>query len=134
MTSGVEESGLAHAAARSVGYIRIYTDADNVTRFEDLDYSAVPVEFAPPAPPVFVTPALAADSVMFLSFPQGWTDPAHPAPARQFVFLLSGEAIGTACGQERRVGPGTVVLMEDTTGPGHGLTALTDLVIAVVRL
>lgn len=132
MTIGVEGSG--QVAARSVGYIRIYTDADDVTRFEDLDYSALPVDFAPPAPPVFVTTPQAAGSVMFLSFPRGWTDPAHPSPARQLAFLLSGEAIGTAGAEERRVGPGTIVLMEDTTGPGHGLTALTDLVMAVVRL
>jgi hypothetical protein len=132
--AGGEDSGLGQAAARSVGYLRVYTDADNVTRFADLDYSAVPVAFAPPAPPVFVTAALAADSVVFLSFPKGWTDPAHPSPARQLAFFLSGEAIGTACGEERRVGAGTIALMEDTAGPGHGLTALTDLVMAVVRL
>lgn len=132
--AGGEDSGLGQAVARSVGYFRIYTDADNVTRFEDLDYTAVPVAFAPPAPSVFATAALAAESVVLLSFPQGWTGPAHPSPARQFVFFLSGEAIGTAGGEERRVGAGTIVLMEDTTGPGHGLTALTDLVMAVVRL
>lgn len=134
MASGDEEPGPGQVAARRVGYIRIYTGADDVTRFEDLDYSAVPMTFAPPAPPVFVTTPQAAGSVMFLSFPAGWTDPGHPTPARQLVFLLSGEAIGTAGGEERRVGPGTVVMMEDTTGPGHGLTALTDLVMAVVRL
>jgi len=31
-------------------------------------------------------------------------------------------------------GAGAIILMEDTAGPGHGLTALTDLVMAVVRL
>ncbi|MFC4946952.1 hypothetical protein [Pseudonocardia sp. GCM10023141] len=129
-----EDAELEQASARSVGYLRIYTDRDNVTRLEDLDYSAVPMDFAPPAPPVFVTEALAAGSVTFLSFPQGWTGPAHPSPARQFAFFLSGEAIGTANGEERRVGAGTIVLMEDTTGPGHVLTAVTDLVMAVVRL
>src|SRR5882757_3628821 len=112
MVGSFEGSGPGQAAARSVGYIRVYTDADNVTRFADLDYSAVPVDFAPPAPPVFVTAALAAGSVM----------------------LLSGEAIGTAGAEERRVGAGAIILMEDTAGPGHGLTALTDLVMAVVRL
>jgi hypothetical protein len=132
MASDLE--GLGEGAARSVGCLRIYTDADDVTRFEDLDYSAVSADFAPPAPPVFVTEALAADGVAFLSFPQGWTGLPHPSPARQFALFLSGEAIGTAGGEERRVGAGTIVLMEDTTGPGHGLTALTDLVMAVVRL
>jgi hypothetical protein len=119
---------------RSVSYIRVYTDENNVTRFEDLAWDAVPVEFAPPAPPVFVTAALGASSVVFLSFPKGWTDLAHPAPARQLVVLLSGEAIGSAGGEERRLHAGDIALMEDTWGPGHGLTALTDLVFAIVRL
>jgi hypothetical protein len=133
MASSPEELG--EAAPPSVGYFRIYTDADDVTRFEDLDYSTVPVAFAPPpAPPVFATAALAADRVTFLSFPQGWTAPAHPTPARQLAFFLSGEAIGAAGEEERRVGPGTIVLLEDTAGPGHVLTALTDLVMAVVHL
>ena len=122
------------SSARAVAYVRIYTDANDVTRFEDLEYGGVPVEFAPPAPPVFVTTALSASSVMFLSFPKGWTDLAHPTPARQLALLLSGEAIGTAGEEERRFGAGTVCLMEDTSGPGHGLTALTDLVFAIVRL
>lgn len=117
-----------------VSYIRVYTDADNVTRFEDLEYDAAPVEFAPPAPPVFVTDAQSASGVLFLRFPQGWRDLAHPAPARQFVLLLSGEAIVSAGEEQRRIKAGTIGLLEDTTGPGHGLTAVTDLVIAVVRL
>lgn len=117
-----------------VSYVRVYTDANNVTRFEDLDYAFAPVEFAPPAPPVFVTAALSASSVMFLYFPKGWTDAAHPTPARQMAFLMSGEAIGTAGGEERRFRAGDIALMEDTDGPGHGLTALTDVIFAIVRL
>lgn len=120
--------------ARGVSYVRVYTDADNVTRFEDLEYDVAPVDFAPPAPPVGVTGALDASSVMFLHFPKGWTDDAHPAPARQFVLFLSGEAIVSAGAEERRVQAGTIGLLEDISGPGHGLTALTDLVMAVVRL
>lgn len=118
----------------SVGYIRVYTDPDNVTRFEDLDYALAPVDFAPPAPPVLVTSPQDASAVVFLRFPAGWTDEAHPAPARQFVFLLSGDVIVSTGGEERRIGPGTIGLLEDTHGPGHGLTALTDAVFAVVRL
>lgn len=134
MASDVGEPGLGQTASRSVRCIRVYTDTDNVTRFEDVDYPTVPADFAPPAPPVFVTAPLAADSTVFLALPQGWTDPAHPSPTRQLALFLSGDAIGTAGDEERRLGPGTVVLLEDTAGPGHGLTALTDVVMAIVRL
>jgi len=122
------------APAPTVRYTRVYTDADNVTRFEDSDHSLALVDFAPPAPPVFMAGAMAASAVVFAHFPEGWSDPAHPAPARQLVLMLSGEAIVSAGGEERRVGPGTIGLLEDTTGPGHGLTALTDVLAAIVRL
>ncbi len=70
----------------------------------------------------------------FLSFPAGWTDLAHPSPARQFCIGLSGEAIFSAGAEERRVGPGTFYLLEDTSGPGHGIVVLTVLPCAIVRL
>lgn len=134
MSGSVADPGPGLGPADTVSYIRVYTDDDDITRFEDLDYALAPVEFAPPAPPVLVTSASSASAVVFLRFPQGWTDPAHPAPARQFAFLLSGEAIVTAGGEERRIRTGDIGLLEDTHGPGHGLTALTDVLMAIVRL
>lgn len=127
-------SGAMTSGVGPVSYIRVYTDAENVTRFEDLDYAVTPVEFAPPAPPVHVSEPMDATTVLFLSFPTGWTSPGHPSPARQFCFYLSGEAIVTAGLEERRLGAGTVLLLEDTVGPGHGVVVLADLVCAIVRL
>ena len=44
----------------------------------------------------------------------------HPAPRRQFVITLAGEAeIEASDGEVRHIGPGTVMLAEDTTGKGH---------------
>src|SRR4051794_39038725 len=119
---------------RSLNYVRVYTDADNTTRFEDLDYRLVPTVFAPPAPPVAVSDVLVASGVLFLHAPAGWSDAAHPAPARQLVMVLSGEFEGSAGGKARKFSSGDVVLLEDTHGPGHGMTALTDLLLAIVRV
>jgi hypothetical protein len=115
-------------------YVRVYTGADNLTEFEDLDYELVPTVFAPPAPPVAVTSPMAASGVLFLHAPAGWSDAAHPAPARQLVMVLSGEFEGTAGGRTRKFTTGDVALLEDTDGPGHGMTALTDVLLAIVRL
>jgi hypothetical protein len=117
-----------------VAYLHIYTDEGGVTRWEDLDMATTSVEFAPPAPPTHATAPAPATSVVFLRFPRGWTEPWHPAPARQFVLLLTGEIVGSVGEESRQFGPGTVILMEDTDGPGHGLTTLTDVTMAVVRL
>jgi hypothetical protein len=119
---------------RRLNYVRVYTDANNRTTFEDLDYQLVPTVFAPPAPPVAVTDPIAASGVLFLHAPAGWSDSAHPAPARQLVMVLSGEFEGSASGRARRFTTGDVVLLEDTDGPGHGMTALTDLLLAIVRV
>lgn len=121
-------------AAGQINYVRVYTDSDNVSRFEDLGYPLAAVAFAPPAPPLWMTSPMAADHVLLLHAPAGWEDLAHPSPARQMVFVLSGEGIAVAGDEERRVRAGDCYLLEDTTGPGHGLRALTDLLFAVVRL
>ena len=44
----------------------------------------------------------------------------HPAPRRQFVVTLSGESeIELEGGRKLRLGPGHILLAEDTTGQGH---------------
>jgi hypothetical protein len=44
----------------------------------------------------------------------------HPAPARQFVVTLSGESeVELEGGRKIRLGPGHILLAEDTTGQGH---------------
>jgi hypothetical protein len=114
-------------------YARIFTDDDGTSRFEDGEVSFASAEFAPPAPPLDVSSAVPARDLLFISLPAGWTDRAHPAPARQWMFLLSGRGEVTAGGETRQFGPGDTVLVEDTVAPGHSTTFLEDTVIAVVR-
>jgi quercetin dioxygenase-like cupin family protein len=99
---------------------------DGETSFSNAD-------FAPPAPPLDVSAAVGVRELLFIRFPAGWTDPHHPAPARQWMFVLSGRGETTAGGQTRSFGPGDVFFLEDTSPPGHGTTILEDAVLAVVR-
>ena len=58
--------------------------------------------------------------VMFAVNPEGFVRDWHPAPQRQFVITLAGEAeVVAGDGETRRLRPGTVLLVEDTTGRGH---------------
>jgi hypothetical protein len=114
-------------------YIRIYNDADGETRFDDCETSFVSADFAPPAPPIDVSTAVPVREMLFIRFAAGWSDPAHPAPARQWMLVLSGRGETTAGGDVRSWGPGSVFLLEDTAAPGHGTTILEDAVLAVVR-
>jgi len=73
----------------------------------------------------------------FLRIPAGWCGDWHPVPSRQVQIILAGEVEAQASdGMVRRAGPGTVVLVEDTTGKGHmsRVVGQEDVVIAVVRL
>jgi quercetin dioxygenase-like cupin family protein len=89
--------------------------------------------FAPPAPPLDVSTTVPVRELMFIRFPAGWADPLHPAPARQWMFVLSGRGETTASGETRSWGPGTVFLLEDTSPPGHGTSVVEEAVLAVVR-
>ena len=71
---------------------------------------------------------------MVLRMPAGWSDAAHPAPARQFMMMPAGSAEVSAGGENRLLSTGDVILVEDTTGPGHGTTVHDDAVVAVVQL
>lgn len=115
-------------------YTRLYTDADGVSRFEDLDMDFAAAEFAPPAPPVHISAPMGASAVLVLRADAGWTDPAHPAPARQLMVLAAGVAEITAGDETRRFEPGAIVMVEDTDGAGHATTILEDGYIVAVRL
>ena len=90
---------------------RIYADADGESHFEDLDVALRPSpggsELSAPYP---------ASSVVFRRSPAGQVLGWHPAPRRQFVVTLAGEAeVEASDGEVRRIGPGTVMLAEDVT-------------------
>jgi hypothetical protein len=103
-------------------YIRIYADQNGDSHFEDVEVAMSLTNFAPPAPPVNVSPLMSSTKVGFLGFPVGWYGPPHPAPRRQFLFLLTGEIeVAVSDGEVRRFAPGSVV------GNEYGLMAVVQL-------
>jgi hypothetical protein len=52
----------------------------------------------------------------------------HNAPRRQFVVMLSGGGVEIEVGDgtKRRLGPGDILLAEDTSGRGHISRAVDD--------
>ena len=100
-------------------YARLYADDDGVTHFLDVEVDQSPVDFAPPAPPVFASQPMKATRTLFTRFPAGWEGDWHPAPKRQFGIILSGKFEITASDGESRIfEPGSVRLLEDKTGKG----------------
>lgn len=117
--------------------IRVYADDEGESHFEDIEIELTPANFAPPAPPLNLSAFKPARRYGYLSAPPGWEGDWHPAPKKQILFYLSGELEAEASdGELRRFGPGSVTLLEDTSGKGHRSRVAGDqeFLAAVVQL
>jgi len=118
-------------------YTRVYADENGESHFEDVEVEFSSVDFAPPAPPLDLSAFAPSTQYGFLRAPAGWLGDWHPAPRRQIIFYLAGEIKAEVSdGEVRRFGPGSVTLVEDTTGKGHKsrVVGTTDVLSAVVQL
>lgn len=118
-------------------YVRLSADAAGESHFEDRAAALASVDFAPPAPPLDVSAPEVASRFLFLSAPVGWGGGWHPVPRRQWMLYLEGEIeVEASDGEVRRFGPGSVTLVEDTTGTGHRSRVVgeTAALLAVVQL
>ena len=100
-----------------MGTYRMYTDAEGKARWEEVDLSKA-AEWMQ---------GMDVTSARFGVREPGVLQDWHPAPQRQFVFILSGQLeIGFEDGSKKVFGPGDARLVEDTTGKGHTTIALGD--------
>jgi len=111
-------------------YTRIYSDADGESHFEDVEVELEENDYAPPAPPMYLTAFGTATQVVFLGAKADWHGEVwHPSPRRQFIILPPG--IGrmeqkVSDGETRIQDAGEVWLFEDTWGKGHSSRFLVD--------
>jgi len=93
---------------------RLYTGEDHRSHFETLD-----VELEVGAAGLISAP-WPAKSVLFREVAGDYDLDFHCAPRRQLVVNLSGSVdLEVGDGTVRRLGPGDILLAEDTTGQGH---------------
>ena len=103
-----------------VSYVRLFADDDGGSRMESLCIELKATDFAPPAPAIGVSAPQTANACAFLSVPTGYVGDWHPSPKRQWLVFISGQMeFETSDGQRFLGRPGSVVLLEDTRGPGH---------------
>jgi len=111
----------------------MYADECGDSHFEDGEFEMSLVDIAPPTPPLDVSAPIPSTNVAFLHTPAGWYGEAHPVPGRIFLIYLAGEMEATVSDSEvRRFGPGSIVLVEDTSGKGHASRVLGDDVLTVM--
>ncbi len=114
--------------------IRLWADDEGESHFEDVELAFEEADFVPPAPPVLISSFQAAEQYGFELVSPGWHGDWHPAPGRVLAVYLSGEGeIEASDGEVRPIGPGTILLAEDTTGRGHR-SRVTGSEVALVVL
>ena len=118
-------------------YATLYADNNGISHWKDDEVDFFPVEFAPPAPPVYLSPFVATRQYAFFRAPADWFGDWHPAPARQIFFFLEGELeIMAGDGEKRYFAPGSILLLENTFGQGHVSRTISDspVLAAVAQL
>ena len=95
--------------------VRIYTGNDGESHFEDVEIALNAGEFSSR-----YSDPVRAKSVIFRQTGGDYDLGFHNAPRRQYVVNLRGSVeIETGLGEKRVLGPGDILLAEDTTGRGH---------------
>jgi hypothetical protein len=99
----------------AVKMLRIYTGDDGQSHFQDL-----PIDFVEQGEFGRISALVPAKGVMFREVDGAYDLDFHNAPRRQFVINLKGSVdIEIGDGTVRRLGPGDILLADDTTGQGH---------------
>jgi hypothetical protein len=95
--------------------VRVYTGSDGESHFEDLEIDLRDDGFLGR-----MSKLVPAKGVVFREVDGDYALDFHNAPRRQYVVNLTGSVeLEVGDGTRRLLGPGDVLLAEDTTGHGH---------------
>jgi hypothetical protein len=98
-----------------VQIVRVYTGADGESHFEDVD-----VDLDDHGASGRISALWSGAGVQFREVDGDYSLGFHCAPRRQLVVNLTGSVeLEVGDGTTRLLGPGTILLAEDTTGRGH---------------
>jgi mannose-6-phosphate isomerase-like protein (cupin superfamily) len=114
---------------RAPNWIRALPEDDGASRFEDVELEGTLTHIVDGVHPLLVSGSFACSEITFVDqreYASNWE--THVAPRRQWLIVISGRAVVTTSdGERREVGPGDVVLAEDTAGRGHLTMPLTEV-------
>lgn len=104
---------------RSPTYTRVYADGDGETHFEDVRLAGE--RRSSPTGTVDEVAPLEVEGLAFrLVLEEASDTDPHNAPRRLLIVQVDGTVeIEVSDGEKRLFGPGSVLLVEDTTGKGH---------------
>jgi quercetin dioxygenase-like cupin family protein len=110
-----------------VSDIRGLYPPDCRSTFEDDEVRLETQHVADGVPPMLVGSLTSSGSRVTFLRSDGFDSEPHPAPGRQWVVLLRGNLeVEVSDGTRRRIEPGDLVFVADTTGRGHITRALGE--------
>ncbi|MHB8574198.1 MAG: cupin domain-containing protein [Dehalococcoidia bacterium] len=116
-------------------YLRLYTTPDGESHFDDSEVTTA-VSAGPDIGAALRSDPIAATAVLFVDNPVPGDEAAgewlawHATAGRGFMVRLTGELeVQASDGEIRRLGPGSVLLGEDTAGRGHRARRLGSVAI-----
>lgn len=93
---------------------RIYADDDGESHFEDVEFDLQDSDIGR------LSEFIPVKNMVLRETPADYSLEFHNAPRRQFVVNLDAAVeIHASDGSKRVIGPGEILLAEDTTGCGH---------------
>ena len=108
-------------------YVRVYAGEDQETHFQDMEVPLKEADYAPPAPPIAVSPHENATGTVVVGFPADWFGDFHPAPKHQWMVITSGTLeIGVSDGEKWTLPTGTIAFMEESGSKGHSTRVIGD--------
>ncbi|TIV71303.1 MAG: hypothetical protein E5V89_10740 [Mesorhizobium sp.] len=119
-----------------VRYSRLFANSDGASCFDDRETELEVGFAAPSAEPLHAAKFSPAEETFWMGAVPTWKgDVPHPAPRRMAFVTVQGEYQITATdGETRKFPPGSVLLIEDTTGAGHktrNVSAGDTIVLAI---
>jgi len=114
-----DKSAMTHPTSK-LSYIRLTPGPDGVSHFHNEELTLTALGGTSVEASLAVNRIGDVKGALVAMLKSGATEDWHPAPRRQFMVCLRGIVEVTAGdGEKRRILPGQMVLLEDTTGKGH---------------
>lgn len=109
-------------------YVRLFSDDQGESHFQDIQTDLNATEFAPRIPNLFISNAFPASQASFFGAPSGWEADWHVSSGRHLFAVISGVWEVTASnGEMRTFSQGDVLLVEDTSGKGHASRVISEV-------
>lgn len=117
---GADTPAVAAAPIQALTYLHLYVDAQGVSHFKSERLVSRSTSAEGMARPLNIYQFAGAKNPTLVWLGRGVVEDWHKAPRRQFLMGVQGAAEVTAGdGAVRQVTPGTIMLMDDTSGKGH---------------